>query len=400
MRELEFLEDEDEISRDIFDMLLDRSYSKPLCPRLLKLSWTADPVFCADFTPFLSPQLQDVHLVAGPGTLFTFPHAISALPITSLKSLRLSIIGNAPVREAIASMFKNISKSLTTLKISQMDQLQDGSWYRILFFLPCLRSLETDQWPPSAFPPRMPVFFPSLRQISLRGFAASRWIQFLAEDRIQKVSTDTGFQPRRVAPHLVQLRCDYVSDLDATFISHLRVFRNLSILLLGTNCSRVTRCTFHLTDDDVTQLAIELPGLRELSLGFPCEFNTCRTTVISLLALSTYCRGLRQLCIHFSTRNLAHDMRQSLRHPLRHNQYPPSRCPLEVLDVVVAPLTGAALGEEMFPIIAGLVDIFPRLQRIWHLELGTRSSWRWQQLSAYVPIFQQMRRSLPAVFIQ
>jgi hypothetical protein len=63
------------------------------------------------------------------------------------------------------------------------------------------------------------------------------------------------------------------------------------------------RCTFHLADNDINRLAMELPGLRELSLGDPCGSNTCRTTVNSLLVLSTHCEGLRKLCIHFNTRN-------------------------------------------------------------------------------------------------
>jgi hypothetical protein len=199
MRELKFLEDEDEISQDVFDMLLRGPHSKPLCPRLLKLSWIADPVFGGDFTPFLSPQLQDVYLASRPGTMFLFPHAISALPISSLKFLRLSIIGDEPVREAIASMFKTSSKSLTRLKVLRMDQLRDDSWCHIIS-LPRLRSLETDQWPPIAFPPSLPEFFPSLHQIILRGPAACRWINFLAEKSAQRIPSDTGSQLHRVAP--------------------------------------------------------------------------------------------------------------------------------------------------------------------------------------------------------
>jgi len=394
MRELEFLEGEDEISKYVFDTLLRGPYSEPLCPRLLKLSWIVDPVFGSDFAPFLSPQLQDVHLASRRGTRFSFPHVISALPISSLKSLHLSIIGDEPVRDAIASVFETYTMSLTTLEISRMDQLPDVSWYHIMV-LPRLHVLRTDQRPPTMFPSGLPVLFPSLRIITLDDPLASGWIHFLAEGSLQGISSNTGYKPRAVAPHLVQLHCDYGVELSGTLTSCLGVFRNLSSLVLGNSnrqCAR--RCTFRLADEDVSRLAIELPRLTKLSLGFPCAYGTCRTTVNSLLALSVHCKGLRELCVHFNTRNFARDMRDSLHNPLRHNSHPPSRCPLAVLDVGLTPLTAEALGEDMFPILAGLVDIFPRLKKISHTTGG------WRRLDARIPSFQAMRKSLPAVFTQ
>lgn len=399
MRELEFLEDEHEISQDVFKILLRTPDSKLLCPRLLKLSWIADPVFGGDFIPFLSPQLRDVRLASRPGTQFPFPHAIAALPASSLESLRLSIIGDEPVKEAIISMFRTFGKSLTTLEVSRMDQLRDGTWCRVML-LPRLRSLETDQSPPTLFPPCLPMFFPSLRQIALHGPAASEWIPFMATASTQRVPSDTGTQLRRAAPHLVRLHCDYAVDLDAPFISHFRVFRSLTVLLLGNGCSGATMCTFDLTDEDISQLAMELPRLRDLSLGTPCSHNACRTTVNSLLALSTHCKGLRQLCIHFNTRRLARDMWESLHNPLRHNSHPPSRCPLTALDVGMTPLTAEALGEDTFPTLAGLLDIFPGLKTIKYYTFSSYASWGWRQFALQIPNFQEMRRSLPAVFAQ
>ena len=399
MRELKFLEDEDEISQDAFDILLRSPHSKLLCSRLLKLSWIADPVFGGDFIPFLSPQLRDVRLASRPGTLFPFPHAISALPVSSLESLRLSIVGDELVKEAIISIFRDCGKSLMTLEVSRMDQLRDGSWCRIML-LPRLRHLETDQSPPTTFPPCLPIFFPSLRQVTLRGPSASEWIPFLAKASMQKVPSDTGTQPRRAAPYLLRLHCDHTVELDVLFISHFRVFQNLSMLFLGNGCSRATTCKFHLTDEDISRLAMELPRLRDLSLGAPCSRNTCSTTIISLLALSTHCKGLRMLCIHFNTRRLARDVWDSLHHPLRHNSHPPSRCPLTVLDVGLIPLTVEALGEDVFTSLAGLVDIFPGLERIRYYTFSSHASWGWRQFTLQIPNFQEMRKSLPAVFVQ
>jgi len=393
MRELKFLENEDEVSQDTFDLLLRGPHSQPLCPRLLKLSWFADPVFGGDFTSFLSPQLRDIHLTSRPGTQFPFAHAISILPISTLESLRLSITGDEPVNEAIAFMFRTITRSLRTLEISGMDQLQDDTWRSIMFY-PRLRSLETDQRPPTFFLPGIPVCFPSLQKITLRGPAASGWIWFLTQ-----TSSNAGPQPRRVAPHLVQLYCEYRAELGATLIPHLCVFRNLSRLILRTGCSPAM-CTFLLADEDISRLAIEFPGLREFSIGPPCANNSCRTTTNSLLVLSTRCKGLQWLSIHFNTRNFARDMENSLYDPLRRNSHPPQRCPLTVLNVGITPLTMEALGEDVYPTLAGLVDIFPRLQRIRFHALSSQTSRGWQQLSTRIPGFQEMRKSLPAVFTQ
>ena len=397
MRELEFLEDEDEISRDVFDVLLRRSHSEPLCPRLLKLSWVSDSVFGGYFVHFLSPQLREVQLASRSGTVFSFPHAISALPTSSLETLRLSVIGDESVKRAIFSLFKTVPGGLKMLEVSHMDQLWDGAWCRIMVLLPRLRTLETDQFPPSQSPPSAPVFFFPLRQASFRGPGASRWIHFLSENCGQSVVTPAGPKPRTVAPLLSQLYCDFDVQLDSPLMSCFRVFQNLSSLRLGGGCSSNV-CAFRLTDEDVSQFATQLPRLRRLSLGFVCALNTCTTTANSLLTLSVHCKELRELRIHFNTRNFARDVGDSLRNPLRRNPWPPSRCPLTVLDVGWAPLSPSALGVGLFPTLVGLVDIFPQLQGI-KFHSG-QTSLGWRLLNAHLPNLQEMRRSLPAVFSQ
>lgn len=399
MRELEFLEDEEEISQDVFDILLRCPHSAPLCPRLLKLSWIADSIFGGDFVHFFSPQLQEVYLASRPETLFTFSHAISVLPISSLKTLRLSVLGDGAVREAIFSLLSTCPKSLTTLEVSRMIQLRDVTWCRILLLFSRLRRLETDQFPPTMFPPSFPVFFPALRLAHFRGPAASRWIYFLSDNSGRMVSSDTGSRPRIVAPLLSHLYCDYDVELDSTLISCFRVFQNLSALRLGSGCSR-DMCGFRLTDEDISQLAMQLPGLRHVFLGVVCPHNTCMTTVNSLLVLSTHCKGLQELTIHFSTRNLARDMKDSFNNPLRRSSSPPSRCPLSELNVWLAPLLPEALGGEVFPTLAGLVDIFPCLQKIKFSSPSRPKSWGWRQLDAQISSFQEMRASLPVVFAQ
>lgn len=397
MRELEFLDNEDEISQHVFDALLRRPHSAPICPRLVKLSWVADSVFGGDFVHFLSPQLREVHLASRVGTQFSFAHAISTLPISSLEAFDLSVIGDRSVREAVSSLFRTCPKNLTTLKVTHMDQLCDGSWSNIMVLLPRLRNLDTDQFPPTLFPHSAPMFFPSLHQATFRGPAAPRWIHFLSENNGQKVPSDTKSRLRIIAPRLRLLYCDSDLELDAAFVSRFRIFRNLCVLRIGGGCSREA-CAFSLTDEDVSRLAMQLPGLRHLALGIVCPHNRCMTTVNSLLSLSTHCKDLHELWIHFNTRNFARDMKDSLHNAFRRT---PSRCSLTILDVWLAPLTSEAMGGgEVFPTLIGLVDIFPKLQKIRHCSRSPPNPWGWQQLDAQIANFQEMRNSLPAVFAQ
>lgn len=399
MRELEFLEDEDEISQDVFDQLFRYPHSTPLCPRLLKLSWLADSIFGGDFVHFFSPQLQEVYLASRPETLFSFSHAISALPISSLKTLRLSVLGDEAVREATSSLFRTFPESLTTLEVSRMGQLQARTWCRILLPFSRLRSLETDQFPPARLPPSIPTFLPDLRKARFIGPAASRWIHFLSEHNGQMVSLQTGSRPRVVAPFLLHLYCGYPAELDGASLSCFLIFRNLFKLHIGSGCS-VERCSFHLIDEDIRRLAIQLPGLRYLFLGAVCPHNTCMTTVNSLLVLSTHCKWLHGLSIHFSTTNLLRDVKGSFKNLLRRSPSPPSRCPLSVLNVSLAPLPSDALGGEVFLILAGLMDIFPRLQRINVPSRVNDNARGWHELNAHISSFQEMRGSLPAIFTQ
>ena len=171
MRELEFFKDKDEISQDVFDVLLRYPHLRPLYPRPLKLSWIADLVlFGGDFIHFLVQELHKVRLVSHPGSIFLFFHAVSALPMSSVEARCSSVIADGKSRDGIFSLFKTCPKSSTTLDVVCMDQLWDSFWCRTTI-LPCLRSLDTDQLPSSTFPLSCHVFFPSLHQAKFRGSA-------------------------------------------------------------------------------------------------------------------------------------------------------------------------------------------------------------------------------------
>lgn len=100
-----------------------------------------------------------------------------------------------------------------------------------------------------------------------------------------------------------------------------------------------------------------LLSLVNLELGRVCGFNTCRTTVSSLLEISVHCLGLTLLEIHFNTQTIVGDIKCLLDGGSGGDK---PRCELGILAVGALPLH---VGEEDVGTIArGFVDIFPCLE--------------------------------------
>jgi len=77
---------------------------------------------------------------------------------------------------------------------------------------------------------------------------------------------------------------------------------------MQVNCSGVETCLFHLTDDDLENLAAALPHLESLRLGQPCNFGSCKTTVAALMSISVHCLDLTVLETHFNTLEIVGDL--------------------------------------------------------------------------------------------
>ena len=123
-------------------------------------------------------------------------------------------------------------------------------------------------------------------------------------------------------------------------------------------CDKEGSCSFHLTDDDVQDLAVALPFLVALSLGRACRFNACRTTVSSLLSISIHCLGLELLEIHFNTRTITGDIQRLLDEDSGRGK---PRCKLRALRVGRLPLE-VQDEQDIGTIATGFLDIFPSLK--------------------------------------
>ena len=128
-------------------------------------------------------------------------------------------------------------------------------------------------------------------------------------------------------------------------------------------------CTFGLPDDDVAEIATALPNLVNATFGDVCAANSCRTTVSSLLFLSTRCKNLEYLEIHFNTTNLCNDLKLIPENPRFHDLRAFPRCQLKRLSISYAPLWIRV--EDHGPVAIGFLDIFPSLCRI----NGTAAGW-------------------------
>ena len=175
---------------------------------------------------------------------------------------------------------------------------------------------------------------------------------------------------------------DYIFDV--SFTHRIQAFRNLISLNIWVFCQDGdTRCSFELNDDDVAKLVIALPQLDTLFLGYPCFRNTCATTVVCLLSISTYCVELRNLRIHFNTTNIVDDLKTALEDPQFEALRSRPRCPLSYLEVHRLPLI---LDEPGFETVgAGMIDIFPSLKRC------GGASGSWEKLSERIAVLQEMR---------
>ena len=211
-----------------------------------------------------------------------------------------------------------------------------------LMRLPNLRSWVATHEPPRTLPP---VAFPSLEVLRLES-AALPWLHLLTPPTSRTNLRET----------LKFLGCPRGTVIDSTFSSSVANFRNLVGLRVEEYCSGAEGCISRLTDDDVENLADALPRLNHLQLTKPCHLNSCKTTVSSLLSLSTHCLGLKLLEIHFNTRTIVGDMRHLLDGGFGRDK---AKCGLRHLRVGRLPLEAG--GEDVETITTGFKVIFPCL---------------------------------------
>ena len=302
--------DLDEISVNTSDTLLRLSRSSPggvLFPKLEWLRWDVDEVhtLLPFFRLFLSPHLKrvtlctDIDLPSVPSTLSTLlVQIISSLP-TSVENMSL-MCGQGrwrdePLENAISSFVCRCGPWLR--RVGTRVPISEAALHHLMLS-PNLSSWRTAQGPPRVVSTSI---FPSLERLRLDEQAALPWLHLLTSREMGTLQNGsaTVTSDANIKGSLKSLYLPANTIVDSTLLSSITKFRNLITVHVRTyHFFSTESCTFHLTDDDMENLASALPRLNILRLGEPCCGGSCNTTVASLMSVSVHCLDLEVLETH------------------------------------------------------------------------------------------------------
>jgi len=386
------------LGEDTFRVLRLNSPAGGWFPALQDLFWIITEHNLPHADLFFSPHLKEVTMnVSGSWgntsipryVLSTITSILFALPTSALQLLVIGIDGRgapwADFKELFSSVVLRCGPSLTGF--TSPAPLSDTAMNHLIQ-LPHLHTWSTGGPPPNSSPSSLSPVFPSLAQLTLRDGAACGWLPLL--ERLEhNVLTTKGVTPLSGMKESLRFLDVYNPSgcaLNVSFTLPIQMFRNLISLNVQVCCrGGNARCGFELSDDDVAKLAIALPQLDSLFLGHPCFRNTCATTAICLLSISTYCVKLRYLEIHFNTTNIVDNLKTALEDPRFEALRSRPRCTLSCLEVHWLPLT---LDESGFEMVAdGMADIFPSLERC----EGASEYSGWRELSERITVLREVR---------
>ena len=318
-------------------------------------------------------------------------HTIQAIPMQFLQELIIDL-GVGLTHHFEDEVSSIIQRSGNSLRVLNTPVFLGEAVVRHVLNLKNLRVWKGVCSPPPTRVSSSSITVPPLRALVLREEAFG-WIQWLTGRGRGFPDTRDGPPERaRLQETLTHLGFQGSVPLDRTFISSVFPFKNLVTLEVRSACWDTNDCSFYLTNQDVLQLADTLPQLEELDLGVQCLNDVCRTTVSCLLALSVRCKGLRNLWIHFNTKNLADDVRFLSQDPaLRDLRSLPTRCPLESLCIGYLMFPPSASDDDITTIARGFIDIFPSF-----LETRQASFRGWDILTSRIKKLREARTTLLA----
>ena len=359
-------------------MISDDSPNRVLCPGLRELTWLARGYPLNRV--FLSPHLTRFHfrLPSFWGhlpdeILSNLAPVIAELPASSLQSLRIDtpvwyLPTSTSLRPAVSSAVLRCGPSLADL--SAPTPLSDAAVQHIMR-LPNLTTWRAWNGPPMVSVSSLSDAFPRLEIIDLHVEASLKWLP-LFEEVAHQSSPEQGAHLRSYCgpgKRLTELRLWVEVSVDTSLISPIMILHGLAVIKMRSSCRSTGGCTFGLTDSDIARFATALPNLEDVSFEQVCPANSCQTTVSSLLILSTRCKNLKWLEIHFNTTNLRDNLESMAQNPGLRDSYGLPRCQLTRLLVSYAPLP---IEEGDYgPVLAGFLDIFPLLNEI----SGETESW-------------------------
>jgi len=276
-------------------------------------------------------------------------------------------VASTVLESAISSAVLRCGPSLITLYVSV--PLSEAAVQHIMR-LPKLTSWHAMNGLPRVSDFSLSNTFPQLETLILCTEASLEWLPLFEATARHTSSGRDAHAPSDRWPgrKLIVLASWEIAPVDAAFMTPIMRFHGLTELSLRSACSNTGECMFGLTDDDVAEIAIALPNLVDATFGEVCSADSCRTTACSLLFLSTSCKKLKTLEIHFNTRNLRDDL-QSIPENLRlRGLCGLPRCRLQQLEVAYAPFQIAE--EDHGLVVAGFLRIFQSLGRISGVERG------------------------------
>jgi len=363
-------------------------------PALQDLDWTVTKYNFHHAALFFSPHLKKVTMNASESwrdfdvprdLLLAISSIISALPTSALQLLAMRVdcrgLPGTYFKELFSSVVLRCGPSLTGLDIPD---LLSHAAINHLTQLSHFHTLSTGGPPPNFSPSSLPPVFPPLVQLTLQDHAACGWLP-LFERLEHGVLTTSGVTPlsrMKESLRFLDVQDPSGSTFDISLTSPIRMFCNLTSLTVDVWCGVPGngQCAFGLNDDDVADLAIALPQLECLILGHPCFRNTCATTVVCLLSISTYCVKLRNLEIHFNTINIVGNLKTTSEDPRYEALRQLPKCTLSSLVVYCLPLV---LHESDLGTVAdGMIDIFPSLERC----SGPPENLGWKKLSERIAV--------------
>lgn len=377
-------------------------------PNLHQLHGWIEPTLLRFLHRFVSPRLtsfsvyMDTDEPLGCSGYGSLTDTISAIPGTSLR--RFSLGGhqweNATTRfkQEVSAMVLRCGSALNYLNAGV--ELSEAAILHLIQ-LPHLHTLKlTHESPPhitDAFL-RDTVILPSVRSLTLATPTAHAWLPFLNDLSWRHAATAAAWRPVQtqvqigIHSSLEELYCGCGEAPTRTIVKQALAFRNLTTLEVGQFCP-ADRCSFDLTDDNVTAITKALPRLQKLLLGHPCWWNTCQTTFKSLLTLSTNCMELTELIIHFNTIGIVEDVKSLLEteDPNVQTLRKGPRCGVTNLPVFLTPLMVNKPDTEL--LAKGLLFVFPNLgdMPICPSSRGSTSS-EWLRVSAAISKLKELDR--------
>ena len=382
-------------------MLPSSDGTPPALPLHLQgLVWSLNETSLPFLLNFLSPHLTKVAITTDElrrpdervGSWLKLPDEVVPVMRSAIKMFPPSIqdiclkLGNGPETRLTEEVSAYVLRCGEALRRFATNVVLSTEAIVHLMKLPNLETWATEQGPPQVsdlinhgVPDGVTSLFPSLQALDLRSEVASKWLPLF---EVAKGRTP----PWIMAGDSLPMICydDPTLPIDLSMVSKFLPFTDLVELRIRMECMYGGPCISKLTDKDVERMAIALPKLEALSLGeWPCDSDSCPTTIRSLLFLSINCTKLRYLNIHFRTTVLRADMLDLLGDARSQGLRSKPRCALRTL--VTRNMRLVLFDYDPVLVSMGLLMIFPSLDML-------ITSWGtpWVLLDSMVKVMRQV----------